>query len=41
MVLVNVLVIPRLRLTNFDDLNQLDPADTPDFPVIFCEAGRP
>ena len=41
MVLVNVLVIPSLRFSDFDYLHQLDAADTPGLTVIFSEAGRP
>ena len=41
MVLVDVLVIPRLWLSDFDDLDQLYAADTPGSTVIFGEAGRP
>ena len=40
MVLVDVLVIPRLWLSYFDDLYQLDTAYTPGPAVIFGEAGR-
>jgi hypothetical protein len=41
MVLVDVLVIPKLRLCDFDDLDQLDTADIPGPTVILGEAGCP
>jgi hypothetical protein len=41
MVLIDVLFIPRLWLSDFDDLDQLYTADTPGSTVIFGEAGRP
>ena len=41
MVLVDILVIPRLRLCDFDDLDQLDTADTAASAIIFGKAGRP
>ena len=40
MVLVDIFVIPRLWLSNFDSLYQFYTADTPGPAVIFGEAGR-
>lgn len=41
MILVDIFVIPRLWLSDFDNLDQLDTPYTPCPAVIFGKAGRP